>query len=165
MYCKTRLTLAELHDAAAHLSDWQTPKGRGAVEQLCGFELIDDAFNANPASLAAGLAMLAGLPGRRRIAILGDMLELGNDEVALHRAVAVDPAMQAIDLVHCAGPRMRHLHEALSGARQGIWTESASELAARVDDLVAPGDVVLVKGSKSSRISAVVEALRNKMKG
>ncbi|MGR3521802.1 MAG: UDP-N-acetylmuramoyl-tripeptide--D-alanyl-D-alanine ligase [Paracoccus sp. (in: a-proteobacteria)] len=156
---------AELHDAAAHLSDWQTPKGRGAVEQLCGFELIDDAFNANPASLAAGLAMLAGLPGRRRIAILGDMLELGNDEVALHRAVAVDPAMQAIDLVHCAGPRMRHLHEALSGARQGIWTESASELAARVDDLVAPGDVVLVKGSKSSRISAVVEALRNKMKG
>ncbi|MEO1961979.1 MAG: cyanophycin synthetase [Paracoccus sp. (in: a-proteobacteria)] len=126
---------------------------------------MDDAFNANPASLAAGLAMLAGLPGRRRIAILGDMLELGNDEVALHRAVAVDPAMQAIDLVHCAGPRMRHLHEALSGARQGIWTESASELAARVDDLVAPGDVVLVKGSKSSRSSAVGEARRNKRKG
>ncbi|MGZ3215801.1 UDP-N-acetylmuramoyl-tripeptide--D-alanyl-D-alanine ligase [Paracoccus sp. T5] len=151
---------ADLKQAAARLAEWLPPKGRGAVEDLGGIRLIDDAFNANPASLSAGLAMLAGLPAERRVAILGDMLELGPDEVALHRAVAHDPAMQSVGLVHCAGPRMRHLHEALPEARRGLWTETAAELAARATELVRPQDVVLVKGSKSSRISTVVEALR-----
>ncbi|MCP4636934.1 MAG: UDP-N-acetylmuramoyl-tripeptide--D-alanyl-D-alanine ligase, partial [Methyloversatilis sp.] len=82
---------ADLAQAAAHLSDWHPPQGRGAVEALGGIRLIDDAFNANPASLSAGLATLAGLQGGRRVAILGDMLELGMEEVAMHRAVADDP--------------------------------------------------------------------------
>ena len=151
---------ADLRQAARHLVDWQPPKGRGAVEQLGSIRLIDDAFNANPASLAAGLATLAGLRGGRRVAILGDMLELGTDEIALHRAVAEDPAMADVDLVHSAGPLMRHLHDALPAARRGEWAPTAAELAARAGDLVAPGDIVLVKGSKSSKISAVVDALR-----
>ena len=151
---------ADLRQAARHLADWQPPKGRGAVEQLSDLRLIDDAFNANPASLAAGLATLAGLQGGRRVAILGDMLELGADEIALHRAVADDPAMAQVDLVHSAGSLMRHLHDALPAARRGEWAETAAELAARAADLVAPGDIVLVKGSKSSKISAVVDALR-----
>ena len=151
---------ADPAQAAAHLSGWQPPKGRGAVEDLGGIRLIDDAFNANPASLAAGLAMLAALEGGRRVAILGDMLELGAQEVAMHRALADDPAMARVDLVHCAGPLMRHLHAALPASRRGIWAATAAELAARAPDLIEAGDVVLVKGSKSSRISTVVEALR-----
>ncbi|MBU2957582.1 UDP-N-acetylmuramoyl-tripeptide--D-alanyl-D-alanine ligase [Paracoccus sp. 1_MG-2023] len=146
--------------AAAAMSNWLPPKGRGAVETLGGIRLIDDAFNANPASLAAGLATLAGLQGGPRVAILGDMLELGDDEMRLHRDVAADPAMAAIDRVHSAGPRMRHLHEALPQDKRGIWAEDASELARRAGELVEPGDIVLVKGSKSSRVSAVVDALR-----
>ena len=151
---------ADLAQAAAHLSDWHPPKGRGAVEDLGGIRLIDDAFNANPASLAAGLATLAGLQGGRRVAILGDMLELGTDEVAMHRAVADDPSMAQIDLVHCAGPLMRHLHDALPAGKRGLWTQTAAELAAQPDKLISAGDIVLVKGSKSSRISTVVQALR-----
>ena len=151
---------ADLPQAAAHLSDWHPPKGRGAVEDLGGIRLIDDAFNANPASLSAGLATLAGLQGGRRVAILGDMLELGTDEVAMHRAVADDPSMAQIDLVHCAGPLMRHLHDALPAGKRGLWTQTATELAAQPDKLISAGDIVLVKGSKSSRISTVVQALR-----
>lgn len=151
---------ADLAQAAAHLSDWHPPQGRGAVEDLGDIRLIDDAFNANPASLAAGLATLAGLEGGRRVAILGDMLELGADEAAMHRAVADDPAMAAVDLVHCAGPRMRHLFAALPQGQRGVWAETAAELAAQAPDLIRAGDIVLVKGSKSSRISAVVGALR-----
>ncbi len=151
---------ADLAQAAAHLSDWHPPQGRGAVETLGGIRLIDDAFNANPASLSAGLATLAGLQGGRRVAILGDMLELGTEEVAMHRAVADDPSMAAIDLVHCAGPLMRHLHEALPADKRGQWTQTAAELAAHPDKLISAGDIVLVKGSKSSRISMVVQALR-----
>lgn len=78
----------------------------------------------------------------------------------MHRDVAADPAMAAIDLVHSAGPRMRHLHEALPEDKRGLWTETAAELAAQVRELVTAGDIVLVKGSKSSKVSAVVDALR-----
>ena len=151
---------ADVKLAAKRLGDWLPPKGRGAVETLGTIRLIDDAYNANPTSLAAGLATLAGLQGGRRVAILGDMLELGPEELALHAAVADDPAMSGIDLVHLAGPRMRHLHDALPPAKRGIWAPHAADLAARASDLVAPGDIVLVKGSKGSKISTVVDALR-----
>ena len=151
---------AKVKEAGQRLGDWQPPKGRGAVEDLSGIRLIDDAFNANPTSLAAGLATLAALQGGRRIAILGDMLELGPDEVQMHRQMADDPAMASVDLVHSAGPLMRHLHDALPESKRGIWAATAAELAANVKELVAAGDIVLVKGSKSSKVSAVVDALR-----
>ncbi len=150
----------DVAEAARGLADWLPPKGRGAVEELGGIRLIDDAFNANPVSMRAGLATLSRLPGKRRVAILGDMLELGPEEAALHAELAADPAMAEIDLVHSAGPLMRHLHEALPVGKRGIWAQNADELAARLDDLVRPGDTVMIKGSKSSYISRVVEALR-----
>jgi UDP-N-acetylmuramoyl-tripeptide--D-alanyl-D-alanine ligase len=151
---------ADLGLAAGRLSDWRPPRGRGAVEDLAGLRLIDDAYNSNPTSLAAGLATLARLGDGRRIAILGDMLELGPDEIAMHAAMAQDPSIPAVDLIHTAGPLMRALHEALPDARRGLHAETAAELAARIGELVATGDIVLVKGSKSSRISTVVDELR-----
>ncbi|WP_299358190.1 UDP-N-acetylmuramoyl-tripeptide--D-alanyl-D-alanine ligase [uncultured Paracoccus sp.] len=151
---------ADLDRAAADLAGWRPYKGRGGVERIGGITLLDDSYNANPTSLAAGLATLNRLPGSRRVAILGDMLELGVDEARLHAAVADDPAMREIGLVHACGPRMRHLYEALPPARRGIWTETADELCARAAELVADGDVVFVKGSKGSRVAAVVDAIR-----
>ncbi|MDB6175938.1 UDP-N-acetylmuramoyl-tripeptide--D-alanyl-D-alanine ligase [Paracoccus sp. Z330] len=151
---------ADIRRAGAALAAWQPPKGRGAVEDLGTIRLIDDAFNANPASLAAGLATLAGLEGQRRVAILGDMLELGEDEIEMHRAIAGDPAIAAVDLIHLAGPRMQHLFDALPAEKRGVWAENSAELAAQAGSLVQDGDIVLVKGSKSSRISTVVDALR-----
>lgn len=151
---------ADVAAAGKALSAWQPPLGRGAVEELGGIRLIDDAYNSNPTSLSAGLATLVRLTGGRRVAILGDMLELGPEEIEMHRTMAEDAAMAEIDLVHTAGPLMKALHDALPPTRRGQHAENAADLAARVGDLVAAGDIVLVKGSKSSKVSAVVDALR-----
>ncbi|MDQ2093449.1 UDP-N-acetylmuramoyl-tripeptide--D-alanyl-D-alanine ligase [Rhodalgimonas zhirmunskyi] len=156
--------------AAADLARWQPPAGRGTRERLVlddatGAEigLIDDAFNANPTSMAAALEVLdAAKPkGRgRRIAILGDMLELGPSEAEDHVALAKLQWMQGIDRVHCVGPLMRGLHEALEPAQQGEWMSRADQMVARVARLIHPGDIVLVKGSKGSKVSLVVDAIR-----
>ncbi|HRO14940.1 MAG TPA: UDP-N-acetylmuramoyl-tripeptide--D-alanyl-D-alanine ligase, partial [Paracoccus sp. (in: a-proteobacteria)] len=146
--------------SAQGLADWRPFQGRGAVESLGGITLLDDSYNANPASLAAGLATLERLPAGRRVAILGDMLELGADEIALHRAIADYPALQGVALVHACGPRMRHLMEALPEGKRGVWADTAAELCGRAAELVRDGDVVFVKGSKSSGVARVVDALR-----
>ncbi|MCL4188296.1 MAG: UDP-N-acetylmuramoyl-tripeptide--D-alanyl-D-alanine ligase [Rhodobacteraceae bacterium] len=167
---------ADLARAAIDLGRWQPPGGRGSrarirldpVEEEVAFDLIDDAYNANPASMSAALAVLAAaeprdgvgrIRGGRRIAILGDMLELGPDEAALHAAIAADPAMARIDLVHCVGPRMVALWEALPGSRRGLRVDAAEDLVVAPRRLVDAGDIVLVKGSKGSRVSRVVDAL------
>ncbi len=162
--------------AAMDIALWAPPAGRGTRERIVTdivdetfFDLIDDAFNANPASLAASLDMLLAMrpvdgQGRlgagRRIAVLGDMLELGPQENAMHAAVARHPGLEGIAVIHCVGPRMRHLWGALPRGRRGEWAETAAELAPRARSLVDAGDVVLVKGSKGSKVSLVVDALR-----
>ncbi|MAM61614.1 UDP-N-acetylmuramoyl-tripeptide--D-alanyl-D-alanine ligase [Maritimibacter sp. UBA3975] len=162
--------------AARDLSFWTPPEGRGTRETILldaveheGIILIDDAFNANPTSMAAALEVLAATRpdhgiGRiargRRIAVLGDMLELGDGEAALHAGLAALPHLAEVDLVHCAGPLMRHLWEALPAEKQGRWSETAEELAADAHHLIDAGDVLLVKGSKGSRVSRVVDAVR-----
>ena len=87
------------------------------------------------------------------------MLELGPDETALHSALAHCPGFDRIDVVHCVGPRMAALWQALPPRQRGEHAALASDLAARVHHLVDAGDVVLVKGSKGSKVSAVAEAL------
>ena len=96
----------------------------------------------------------------RRIAILGDMLELGPSEFEMHRAIAHDKHLQTLDIVHCVGPRMQHLHAALPEALRGIWAEDAAAMCVQIRKLVDAGDVVLVKGSKGSKVSTVVDAIR-----
>ncbi|GAA5067198.1 UDP-N-acetylmuramoyl-tripeptide--D-alanyl-D-alanine ligase [Roseibacterium beibuensis] len=161
---------ADPAETAIALGHWTPVEGRGTRERLVlsrtddiAIDLIDDAFNANPASLAAGLEVLAGtVPerGGRRIAILGDMLELGPEAAVMHAEVADLPSMAGVDLVHTAGPLMQHLHDALPGAKRGLHAETADELACLVPRELRPGDIVLVKGSKGSKISRVVDALR-----
>ncbi|MBF9043845.1 UDP-N-acetylmuramoyl-tripeptide--D-alanyl-D-alanine ligase [Rhodobacterales bacterium HKCCE4037] len=161
---------ADLTQATMALSQWQPVAGRGQRERIClsktddiAIELIDDAFNANPTSLAAGLEVLAGITpprGGRRVAVLGDMLELGPEAEVMHAEIADLPAMEVIDVVHTSGPLMEHLHEALPGAKRGQHTETAQEMCPIIARNLRPGDVVLVKGSKGSKVSLVVDALR-----
>lgn len=162
--------------AATDLGRWLPPAGRGTRERIVldvveetGFDLIDDAFNANPASMAASLEVLIaatpedGIGSKakgRRIAILGDMLELGSTEIELHEAIARTPGLAAIDVIHCVGPRMRALHLALPRAQRGDWVETAAELLLRARSLIDAGDIVLVKGSKGIKVSLIVDALR-----
>ncbi|SLN11193.1 UDP-N-acetylmuramoyl-tripeptide--D-alanyl-D-alanine ligase [Roseovarius albus] len=164
--------------AAMGLGQWQPPAGRGTRETLVldaddealTFDLIDDAFNANPTSMAASLEVLATSKPRdgigrvkkgRRIAILGDMLELGPDELALHVGLADLPYMGQVELVHCVGPRMQALWSALPATLRGEWAENAEALVQSAHRMIDAGDIVLVKGSKGSRVSLIVEALRN----
>ncbi|MEM9709076.1 MAG: UDP-N-acetylmuramoyl-tripeptide--D-alanyl-D-alanine ligase [Pseudomonadota bacterium] len=167
---------ADLALAIHGLGHWVPPPGRGAAERLeldpvedWWAKLIDDAYNANPTSMGAAFEALALTQpldhvGRvakgRRIAILGDMLELGPAAEDLHADLANHPAMEAIDRVDCAGPLMGALWEALPREKRGQWVEEAEELAAQAHQLVDAGDAVLVKGSKGSRISLVVSAMR-----
>ncbi len=158
----------DIDRAATDIALWSPPAGRGQRETLSlagegagGFVLIDDAFNANPTSMAASLEVLAALDTQgRRIAILGEMLELGPDEAAMHSNLADLPAMASMDIVHCVGDRMQALYETLPEAQRGRFARSAEQLADRAGRLVDAGDVVLVKGSKGSRVSLVVDALR-----
>ncbi|WP_204113663.1 UDP-N-acetylmuramoyl-tripeptide--D-alanyl-D-alanine ligase [Shimia biformata] len=163
--------------AAGDLGRWQPYTGRGArqtiwldpVETDMTLTLLDDAYNANPTSLAAALEVLAaadvvdgiGRVGKgRRIAFLGDMKELGPTEADLHRAVADHAAMDGIDKVHCIGPLMRHLHKALPDGKRGLWTETSTEMAAEMRHLIDAGDVVLAKGSLSMGLSRIVDAVQ-----
>jgi len=161
----------DLAVAMADIGQWKPPAGRGTRERIVldivedhhFFDLIDDAFNANPTSMIASLEVLAaaqaGASGRR-VAVLGDMLELGSDEMAMHASIADQGSIQDLDLVHCVGMRMRALYDALPESKAGRWVEAAEELAADAHCLVRSGDVLLVKGSKGSKVSLVVDAVR-----
>ncbi len=125
-------------------------------------QLIDDSYNANPSSMGAAFGVLgAAQPAGagRRIAVLGDMLELGPNAPALHAGLASGLAAQPIDLVFTAGSLMRHLHDALPAARRGAHAANTAELVAPLVGALADGDVVLVKGSLGSRMSVIVSAL------
>jgi len=143
------------------------PTGRGnrhTVNLPAGsFTVIDESYNANPASMQAAIATLGESPivrGARRIAVLGDMLEMGDDAATFHRDLAKPIAAAKVDLVFCAGTNMRALAQALPQARLGGYTGNAAELIAQVAQAVRPGDVVMIKGSYGSRMGPIVEALR-----
>ena len=146
-------------NAAASLKNFTALAGRGARFAANGIHVIDESYNANPASMAAALALLKAAPGRR-IAVLGDMLEMGEGGLVHHAGLAVPIAEADVDLVFAAGPQMKALWDVLPASRRGAWAASAGELKARVLAALAPGDTVLVKGSNGSRMSLIIEALK-----
>jgi UDP-N-acetylmuramoyl-tripeptide--D-alanyl-D-alanine ligase len=167
----------DLARAGLALADWEPSEGRGhrwrielGPAAIDGeVTLIDESYNANPASMRAALSVLAanrvtagagGMPRGRRIAFLGDMLELGPTEDALHAGLAELDELAEVDTVHLAGPRMRALHEALPRGKRGEWFENSEELARRAKRLVHAGDVCMVKGSLGMTMRRVVEAIK-----
>ncbi len=155
----------DVERAAVSLAAIAPPKGRGqrfALPVAGGeFTLIDDSYNANPVSMRAGLAVLAAMPATgRRIAVLGDMLELGADGEKLHIEIAPDVVAAGVDLVYTTGPLMQALNRALPPERRGDHAATSAELADSVLRAVAPGDVVFVKGSLGSRMGRIVDALK-----
>ena len=156
----------DLDHAAAALADLTPPKGRGArvsVQLDDGvLTVIDDSYNASPASMRAAFAVLGNTrpqSGGRRIAVLGDMLELGANSTQLHAALAGDLETNRIDQVFCAGPDMAALDDALPAAMRGGKAANSMSLAPQVSNAVKAGDVVLVKGSLGSRMAVIVDAL------
>jgi UDP-N-acetylmuramoyl-tripeptide--D-alanyl-D-alanine ligase len=124
--------------------------------------LIDESYNANPASMAAAIALLGQAPvgnNGRRLAVLGDMLELGAQGVALHRALIEPIEAARVDLVYCSGPLMRALWQALPSSRRGGYAETAAGLEPVVLAAIRAGDAVMVKGSLGSKMGPIVKAL------
>lgn len=157
--------------AISDLGRWEPGAGRGLrdvihldpADHRIALELIDDAYNANPASVAASLEVLAAAEprkGGRRVVYLGDMKELGTEEVALHEAIATLPSIDAIDRVHCIGPLMQALYEALPAHKRGRWCSTSEEMAAGLARDLRAGDVVAAKGSLSMGVGRIVDAIR-----
>jgi UDP-N-acetylmuramoyl-tripeptide--D-alanyl-D-alanine ligase len=157
---------ADLASVARALVQWKPPPGRGTRITLQMPDgpalLIDESYNANPSSMRAALALLGQAsvgPHGRRIAVLGDMLELGPAGADLHRGLAEAVCQNGVDLVFCAGPLMRALWHALPGERRGGYAETASLLEPVIVDAVRSGDAVMIKGSLGSKMNPIVKAL------
>ncbi len=157
----------DLKLAAGALDAFRAQRGRGERLQLHAkngaFTLIDESYNASPESVRAALALASALPlpgEGRRIAVLGDMLELGQKAAAMHAEIAADLVKNNIDLVFVAGPLSKHLYNALPRHMRGAARDRSSELAPSVVAAVRGGDLVLVKGSNAIKMSAIVDALK-----
>ena len=158
---------ADLALVALALGELEAVAGRGAPIELDlpggTALLIDESYNANPVSVDAALALLGHAPigpQGRRIAVLGDMLELGTKGKALHRGLAASVEANAIDLVFCCGPLMHSLWQALPAGQRGGYAEDSAALEAQVVPVIRAGDVVMVKGSNGSRMAPIVKALQ-----
>jgi UDP-N-acetylmuramoyl-tripeptide--D-alanyl-D-alanine ligase len=163
---------ADLALASLSLSQIEPATGRGVRRtlELPGGEamLIDETYNANPASMAAALSVLGNAaigPHGRRIAVLGDMLELGATGADLHRGLNEAIKANRIDLVYCCGPLMRNLWDALSTGKQGGYADSAANLEVQVVTGIRAGDAIMIKGSFGSKMKTVVNALEKRFPG
>ena len=163
---------ADVQRAAQVLALWSPVQGRGARVEVAmeggKLLLLDDSYNANPTSMAAALAVLAATPDLgsdagvkgRKIAYLGDMGELGSQEVALHAGLADLAALEAIDRVHCIGPLMAHLHQALPAEKRGSHYATSEDVLPDLPAQLGCGDIVLAKGSLSAGLSKIVDGIR-----
>ena len=156
-------------DCARAAAELRPPAHRGEWKRhASGARLYDDSYNANPSSMRAALETLAGVPARRRIAVLGDMLELGPEEERFHLEAGRAVAGRA-DLLVCVGPRARALGEGAAQAglaRSAIlYADSADEAARMLDGVLAAGDVALFKASRGIGLDRAVDALASAKKG
>ncbi|HXZ22903.1 MAG TPA: UDP-N-acetylmuramoylalanyl-D-glutamyl-2,6-diaminopimelate--D-alanyl-D-alanine ligase [Pseudolabrys sp.] len=157
---------ADLALASLALNNLKAASGRGARIVLAvpggSALLIDESYNANPASMRAAIALLGQAPisrRGRRVAVLGDMLELGPSGADMHRALAGAIEAAGIDVVFCSGPLMRALWEALPSRVRGGYADQAASLEAAVVGAMRAGDAVMVKGSLGSKMGPIVKAL------
>jgi UDP-N-acetylmuramoyl-tripeptide--D-alanyl-D-alanine ligase len=164
-----KLAGGNLKKAVKALSRLEPIIGRGKRELLDigdknnPVTLIDESYNANPAAMRAAFKVLALIdPGRggRRIAVLGDMLELGADGARHHAELALPLKAANVDLVYTCGKLMKNLHDALPANQRGVHKDTSADLAQIVPDVLVPGDVLMVKGSLGSKMGSIVEALR-----
>jgi UDP-N-acetylmuramoyl-tripeptide--D-alanyl-D-alanine ligase len=164
-----KLAGADLAISALALAALQPAQGRGTRIALVvpggSALLIDESYNANPVSMRAAIALLGQAepgPRGRRIAVLGDMLELGSQSALLHRELAQAVTENSVDLVFCSGPEMRNLWDALPSNRRGSYATDSGALEPRVLEAVTSGDAVMVKGSFGSKMAPIVKALQRK---
>ena len=155
----------DLYQAALDLSGYAPPPGRGTAETLAlpeGGEviLVDDAYNANPASMRAALSSFAARKGARHVVALGEMLEVGATSEAEHRSLAEPILASGATVAFLAGEGMRPLADSLEGRIETHWAVKANELDSLVKISLTNGDLLLIKGSNASGMGRLAERLR-----
>ncbi len=158
---------ADVGTCLAALATITAPEGRGARTEIVHgagkLLLIDESYNANPASMAAALANVGAVPRAqygRRIAVLGDMRELGAAAATLHRDLAAAVAAAEIDQVFACGEHMKALFDAVPVGQRGEYAQTSQELAGQITQHIAAGDVVMIKGSLGTNMAPIVKAVR-----
>ena len=164
-----KLSGLDIQASAKGMEALQPIEGRGKREWItlsntdAPVLLIDEGYNASPPAMRAAfqvLKMVEPSGNGRRVAILGDMRELGDQSRTLHEGL-LPPLLDAnIDIVYCCCPYMKHLHDLLPPEKQGGHYETSTDLAAAMSGLLRGGDAVLVKGSLGSNMKVIVEAIR-----
>lgn len=161
---------AEVASAMKAMADYEPPAGRGTRVTIHLPEgpvnVIDESYNANPASMRAALSSFAQTQRAsfpRRIAVLGDMLELGDHAERLHAELAGPIEDAEVNLVFASGPHMASLMEALPEQKRAAYADQAEDIKQALLEEVRAGDVVMIKGSLGSRMSPLVEALCEKL--
>jgi UDP-N-acetylmuramoyl-tripeptide--D-alanyl-D-alanine ligase len=149
---------ADVEKAAKGLETIVAPSGRG--QRFKGnYTVIDESYNANPTSMRAALAVLGQSQGRRKIAVIGDMREIGDLARKRHEELIEPLLAHKIDLVFCCGPNMAHLFALLPDHMKGAYTETSIDLIPHVLETVTSGDVISIKASLGTRVKPIVEAL------
>lgn len=164
-----KLVDADLALAVLALARLTPPKGRGVRFQFEArdgdFLVIDESYNANPASMRAALALLGRADpqnGGRRIAVLGDMLELGNNGQTLHQELSGPIDDAGVDRVYACGSLMESLWQQLPPFRQGQWKPTSHELEKKLLGDIRAGDVIMIKGSLGSKMGPLLDAIKNR---
>jgi len=161
---------ADLAFAALALANVSAPPGRGARSKLAlpgggTVTLIDEAYNANPTSMRAALSVLQHSKpcnSGRRIAVMGDMLELGDGAADLHRDLTASVDEASVDRVYACGAMMKHLCDELPIARKALYAEASDRLTSALLDDIRAGDIVMIKGSLGSNMLPLVAAMKNR---
>ncbi len=159
-----KLTGADVQKGAEDFGSFHALKGRGQTTTISfnngSFVLIDDSYNANPDSMKAGIALLGQKKGHK-IAVLGDMLELGEMGPKYHLGLAQELLDAHVDRVYACGRLMGLLFEMLPPVMKGVWRETSEELIQPLLDSIEDNDVVFVKGSKGSKMNLIISSLES----
>ena len=154
----------DLSRACKSINAWAPGVGRGSIKKINAnqiglIELIDDGYNANPASIFAALNTLGKKKAKRRIAILGDMKELGSSEVDYHKKIASFEAISNLDCIHTVGPLMEYLHSILPEEKRGFHFKNSIDVVPVLDTIVKGGDCLLIKASLSVGMKVIADAI------
>jgi UDP-N-acetylmuramoyl-tripeptide--D-alanyl-D-alanine ligase len=157
---------ADIVKACESLAGFTEPPGRGQLRNIVlpqgNISVIDDSYNASPASVKAALRRMQAMPcSGRKILALGDMLELGEQAPQMHADLADDIAAAGIDSVYTAGQLSRYLHDSLPDTLRGNHAEDSKKLVEPIENRLNEGDVLLVKGSRGSRMERIIVALED----
>ena len=148
------------NEIAEFISSFNLPKGRGQILKIQNIEIIDDSYNANPVSMIDGLRRLSKIKAKRKIAILGDMFELGKTELESHEKIGKFLSSSNLELILTIGSRMKYAHKIVKDIKTAYWFKSKEEIIDFIKKIKKKGDLIYIKGSRSMAMEKIIEGLK-----